>query len=84
MKVHFEMDEKNTLELLGPILWCKIKSGVWNEYGDLIPCDSKVLEMVKNAPYGATVDLVYDGEPKDDDENLLYAEICMPNTGDMW
>lgn len=65
------------------ILWARYKSGVWNDYSDILPID-EVIEKIKNSPYGADAYLVYDGEPKEDDENLLYAECSMPSASDMY
>lgn len=65
------------------VLWTRYKSGIWNLYGEPIPTE-QVFDLIRKSPYGASAYLVYDGIPKDDDSNLLYAEVTIPTHSDMY
>lgn len=65
------------------VLWVKYKKGIWNRYSEPIPTE-QVFDIIRKSPYGASAYLVYDGKPKDDDSNLLYAEVTIPTQSDMY
>lgn len=65
------------------ILWTRYKNGIWKSFGELIPTE-QVFDLIRKSPYGASAYLVYDGTPKDDDSNLLYAEVTIPTQSDMY
>lgn len=78
-----ELATDEAINLIAGICQVKCKSGVWNDFEPFCPY-WEAQEKIKKSPYGATVCFVYDGEPREDDENLLYAEVIMPSASDMY